>query len=87
VYAVGKTTTTHGLVRGLHAGSAFAILAVLYFPYRSLTRVQEWATHATVWGSLVQGVILPAATWLILLSMVCLCWAEWRERPTRPQLA
>jgi hypothetical protein len=72
VYSAGRARLANGPARWLFAGCAVAILLVLNLNVtllRSLTHLSlEWGG----WGRVVQAVVLPYATWLILLAMLLL---------------
>jgi hypothetical protein len=61
-------------VRGrlLFAGCALAILLVWYQNIELLRYLQEQSLHWGVAGRLVQAVVLPCATWLVVLAMIAL---------------
>jgi hypothetical protein len=72
VYSAGQARLASGRARYLFAGCAVAVLLVLNLNVdllRLLTRLSlEWGG----WGRAVQAVVLPYATWLILLAMLLL---------------
>ena len=73
VYAVGESRVRRGPPRWLLAGSALALLSVLYQRRRPLALLTDWAVaHPGPAGTLVEALVLPAATWAILLSLALL---------------
>lgn len=71
-YATGGALSAHGSARRLFAGCAVAILLVWYINVdflRTATALsQEWG----VAGRVIQGIVLPYGTWLVLLAMLLL---------------
>jgi hypothetical protein len=72
VYCAGEARRAEGRARWLFAAGAVAILLVLNLDVgflRALTRLSlSWGT----WGRVVQALVLPYGTWLILLTMLLL---------------
>jgi len=77
VYALARVRSALIAGRGWFMAACAAILGVLYLPDGVLHDLQQAAPG---WGRLVQAVLLPAATWLVLLAMFCLAWGERRIR-------
>jgi hypothetical protein len=76
VYFTGRARTQEGRARWLFAAGAIAVLFVLYLRNDSM-RFLTWASFEwRIWGPLVQAIVLPHPTWLILISMVLLVWGE-----------
>ncbi len=89
VYAAGRARTERGTARWLFALSALSVLAVLYLRVgmlRSLTGVAPGAEGVVY--RLLEALVLPYGTWLVVIGMVCLAAAERLLRePERAQLA
>jgi hypothetical protein len=72
VYSTGRARVATGRARWLCAGCALAVLFVLNLNVdfmRALTRLSPtWGP----WGRMVQAVLLPGGTWLVLIAMACL---------------
>jgi hypothetical protein len=71
-YSAGQARVASGTARWLFAACAVAILLVLYLDLALLREVFQWSQTRGVWGRLVQAVVLPYATWSVLIAMVCL---------------
>jgi hypothetical protein len=83
VYSVGQARAVRGRSRYLFAGCALAILLVWYLDIGLLRTLRE---HSLDWGGLgrlVQAVVLPYATWLVVLTMIVLVVAT-RRAATAP---
>jgi hypothetical protein len=77
VYTAGRARSEHGAARWLFALSALSILAVLYLRVgvlRSLTGVVPGAEGIAY--RLLEALILPYGTWLVLFGMMCLAAGE-----------
>lgn len=73
VYAVGESRVRRGPRRWLLAAAALALLAVLYLRRRPLAVMTDWAlAHPGPAGTIIEALVLPAATWGILLSLALL---------------
>jgi hypothetical protein len=79
-YSAGQARAARGAARGLFAACAAAILAVLYLDLVFLRSAFHWSLDWGAWGRVVQAVLLPYATWSILLAMVCLVLATRRAQ-------
>src|SRR5262249_9459917 len=71
-YCTGQARAAGGAARWLFAACAVAILLVLYLDLALLREVFQWSQTRGVWGRVVQAVVLPYATWSVLIAMVCL---------------
>jgi hypothetical protein len=75
-YACGRARGARGAARLWYAGSALCLLAVLYVRLEAVKALSEAAmapgAHLGWWGALV----VPCATWLLLLALACLEAAE-----------
>jgi hypothetical protein len=71
-YCAGQARAAGGAARWLFTACAVAILLVLYLDLALLREVFQWSQARGVWGRVVQAVVLPYATWSILIAMVCL---------------
>jgi hypothetical protein len=60
--------------------AALLVLLVLYLPRRSLFALTHRTFESALAASLVEYLVLPSATWLVLLSMICL-WVGARGLP------
>jgi hypothetical protein len=76
VYSTGRARASRGLAKRLFAASGTAILLVLYMSIDPLTWLTREAPGWGIGGRIVQAVILPYATWLVLLTMILLTWGE-----------
>lgn len=77
VYAVGRARTERGAPRWLFALSALSVLAVLYLRVgvlRSLTGIVPGAEGVVY--RLLEALVLPYGTWLVVCGMGCLAAAE-----------
>jgi hypothetical protein len=72
VYCVGQARSAGGPARWLFAAAAVAVLTALYADIEFLRFVYESSQAWGAWGRIVQAVVLPCATWLILLAMALL---------------
>jgi hypothetical protein len=77
VYCAGQARVSAGRTRYLFAACAVAVLAVLYLNIDLLRAMTTLSFEAgAVWGRVLQGVVLPYATWLVVLTMVLLVRAS-----------
>ncbi|MGC8641035.1 MAG: glycosyltransferase family 87 protein [Isosphaeraceae bacterium] len=73
VYAVDQAKSQRGRCRFLFAGAVVTMLGILYMRRKTLAMLTVWVTtHSGMAASLIETLILPYATWLILLSIVLL---------------
>jgi hypothetical protein len=85
VYCAGRARLASGRARWLFAACATAILLVLHLNIDVLKTVRVLSLEWGVWGRIVQAVVLPYATWLILLAMALLVWgARAKEKTCLP---
>jgi Glycosyltransferase family 87 len=85
VYSAGRARLASGRARWLFAACATAILLVLHLNIDVLKTVRGLSLEWGVWGRIVQAVVLPYATWLILLAMALLVWgARAKEKTCLP---
>jgi len=80
VYSVGRARSAQGPARWLFVGTASAILLVLYSNKALLQAAQRLSMTGAGWGLLVQAMILPYATWLVLVAMICLVCAVCKDQ-------
>jgi hypothetical protein len=78
VYSAGQARSVSGRSRCLFAGCAIAILLVWYLDIGLLRTLREHSLGWGGWGRLVQAVVLPYATWLVVLTMIVLVVATRR---------
>jgi hypothetical protein len=71
-YSAGQARAARGATRWLFAACAVAVVLVLSMDGAFLTEVFQWSLSRGAWGQVVQAVVLPYATWAIVLAMVCL---------------
>jgi hypothetical protein len=87
VYCTRKARTTEGKAQWLYTVSASALLAVLFLNRYYLADAFDFAQGESGFlGWLVQAVVLPIATWLLLLAAFTLTAAE-RRVHSLPNLA
>ena len=72
VYSTAQARAANGTARWLFAAVAAACLLVLYVNIDFLRGTRELSLTWGAWGWFPQALVLPYATWLILLAMVCL---------------
>jgi hypothetical protein len=85
VYSAGRARLAGGRARWLFAACATAILLVLHLNIDLLKTVRGLSLEWGVWGRIVQAVVLPYGTWLILLAMALLVWgARAKEKTCLP---
>jgi hypothetical protein len=78
-YSAARARSVRGRGRYLFAGCALAILMVWYLDIGLLRALQEVSLNGGGWGRLVQAVVLPYATWLVVLAMIALVAAARRS--------
>lgn len=71
-FAVSLACSTRGRRRLASAASALAMLSVLYMRRKSLQAASDWSLAHGSAGRMVQAILLPYATWAILLAIACL---------------
>jgi hypothetical protein len=71
-YSAAQARTVRGGVRYLFAGCAVAILLVWHLDIGLLRALQERSLDWGAWGRLVQAIVLPYATWLVVAAMIAL---------------
>jgi hypothetical protein len=71
-YSAAGARSAQGQRRWLFFATAVAIVVVWYLDIGLLRSLQEHSLHWGNWGWLVQATVLPCATWLVLLAMLCL---------------
>jgi Glycosyltransferase family 87 len=73
VYCAGQARVAQGRTRYLFAACAVSVLAVLHLNIDLLRAMTSLSFESgPVWGRVLQGVVLPYGTWLIVLAMVLL---------------
>jgi hypothetical protein len=72
VYSTGQARMAQGRARWLFAACALAVVFVLNLSIDYLRTMREWSLNWGAWGRVVQAVVLPCGTWLVLLAMACL---------------
>lgn len=80
VWCVAGARSAPAPGRWWYTGGAVAILGVLYLPVDLLGYLQLHSSHWGISGRIVQAVVLPAATWLILAAMWCVSKAAAASR-------
>jgi hypothetical protein len=85
VYCTGRARSETGAARLLFATCATGMIAVLNMRTNVLTEIAQSSIRQGMAGRLVQAMVLPASTWLVLGTMGALVWAEYRanRRPSR----
>jgi hypothetical protein len=78
VYTAGRANLERGLERILPAVAGVAVLAVMYLRVGLLRTLTSFALGAGAGGQAIQALVLPYATWSILLAMACLLLANRR---------
>ncbi len=78
VYCMGRARIAEGRSRRYFVLSVVSILLVMYMSTAGLRFLTEASFNWGVWGRLVQATLLSYATWLILISIICLSVAETR---------
>jgi hypothetical protein len=71
-YSAGQARAARDAARWLFAACAVAIVLVLSMDGAFLTEVFQWSQSRGAWGQVVQAIVLPYATWAIVIAMVCL---------------
>jgi hypothetical protein len=79
VHSALRLRAIDGRPRWLYAACGLIVIAVLYIDPKHLKSLREVSLDWGAWGSLVQAVILPCMTWLILLAMALLTTASRRQ--------
>jgi Glycosyltransferase family 87 len=79
-FATGHARTASGRSRWWMTAAALMILLVMYLPRRELFALTRRTFESVLTASFVDYIVLPSATWLVLLSMVCL-WVGARGLP------
>src|SRR5208337_102245 len=78
VYCAGRLGEATGRARWAYAAIGVSTIGVLYMSSTFLRCLTGLTLQWGAWGRLVQGTVLPYATWLILLSMLTLFCVEAR---------
>jgi hypothetical protein len=84
VYSTAQARLAHGAVRYLFAGCAVAILMILFLDTEFLGAVTRASLELGFWGRVLQAIVLPYATWLIVLAMLLLVKATRRAQAGAP---
>jgi hypothetical protein len=71
-YSAGQARAARGAASWLFTACAVAIVLVLYLKIALLTEVFQWSLSRGAWGRVVQAIVLPYATWAVVIAMVCL---------------
>jgi hypothetical protein len=82
-YAFGRARAGRGAARVWYAGSALAVLAVLYVRLEAVKALSEAAMAPGADLGWRGALLVPGATWLLLLALACLDAAE--RYAVRPQ--
>lgn len=72
VYSAAQARLARGTARGLFVGCAVATLVVMYLDIRILGAVDRLSFETGFGGLALQAVVLPCATWLVVLAMILL---------------
>jgi len=80
-YCVFRARVTRGITRGLFIAITLATMTVLFLSLNALSDTFQFSLGAGTFGRLLQAVVLPIATWLIVLAMFGLVAAERARRP------
>jgi hypothetical protein len=72
VYSTAQARIARGAARYLFAACAVAILMILYLDTEFLGAVTRLSFEMGFWGRVIQAVVLPYATWLVVLAIVLL---------------
>jgi len=78
VHCAGRLGEATGRARWAYAAIGVSTIGVLYMSSTFLRCLTGLTLQWGAWGRLVQGTVLPYATWLILLSMLTLFCVEAR---------
>ncbi|HEX5270122.1 MAG TPA: glycosyltransferase family 87 protein, partial [Gemmataceae bacterium] len=85
-FAAGHARTANGRPRRWMAAAALMILLALYLPRRDLFALSHRTFESVLTASFVEYLVLPSATWLVLLGMLCL-WVGARGLPPDEDLS
>ena len=77
-YAAGWARSERGRGRILPAVVGVAVLSVMYLRVNTLRTLTTFSLRAGFWRQVIQAVLLPYATWSILLAMACIGLANRR---------
>jgi hypothetical protein len=81
-FSVGHARTSQTGARWWMTAAALAILAIIYLPRKALFLLMHHTFSSPIVSAFVEYVVLPSATWLILVSMACL-WFGGRSLATQ----
>jgi hypothetical protein len=81
VYSAAQARVATGAARWLFAGCAAATLLVMYPDTEVLGAVARQSMDMGFLGRVLQAVVLPYATWLLVLAMILLVRAARRTQP------
>jgi hypothetical protein len=84
VYSTGQARLVRGSARVVFAGCALAIVLVLYLDIEFLRAVTRMVGEMRWGGQVLKAVVLPYATWLLLLAMGLLVLGTRLMRTTDP---
>jgi hypothetical protein len=82
-YAVSLACSARGRRRLASALAALAMLSVLYMRRKSLQAASDWSIAHGPAGRMVQAILLPYATWAVVLAIACLYVASRRPAADR----
>ena len=82
VYAAGRALSAQGRDRWIYRATALGLVWVLHLRTNHLEKVIPYARQAGFLPRVVEALILPHATWIVLLAVMALLWVE---RPARGQ--
>lgn len=83
-YAVALARSARGWRRVASGLASLTMLTILYMRRKPMQAASDWSTRHAMAGRLVQAIVLPYATWAVLLSMACLLAATWKAGRPRP---
>jgi hypothetical protein len=87
VYCTGWARAAQGPSRWLFAGTAIAIVLVLFLPIAGLSALARYSFESGSVGRLIQAVLLPYATWAVLLTMLGLAVGGFLIKSSQPAKA
>jgi hypothetical protein len=78
VYCVSRSQTAEGRVRGWFVTGAIAILFVLFLSAIGMASLTQASLEWGLFGRVVQVIVLPHATWMILVAAACIWFGDVR---------
>jgi hypothetical protein len=80
VYATTRARSAEGRARFYYGAAATMILLLLYYNHNAMVALTRGSQHWSTAGRLLQAVLLPYATWFVLLSAAAIAAAVSREQ-------